>query len=74
MSSRKAFSLPELLTVIAVIAVLVGIMLPVVGKARSASKRVACRAQLSDILKNRRAERGLPVDGRPIGITFIRNR
>ena len=33
----------------AVIAVLIGIALPVIGKARTAGKRVACRAQLGDI-------------------------
>jgi hypothetical protein len=41
--------LPELLVVIVILAVLIGILLPVVSKARTAGKRVACRAQLSDM-------------------------
>lgn len=49
MLSRRGFSLPELLVVIAVLAILIGILLPVVGNARTAGKRIACRAQLSDM-------------------------
>src|SRR4051794_14507987 len=47
--SRGGFSLIELLVVIGVIAVLVGILMPVLGRAQVASRRVACRAQLADI-------------------------
>ncbi|HEY7090340.1 MAG TPA: type II secretion system protein [Tepidisphaeraceae bacterium] len=46
---RRAFSLIELLVVIFIIAVLMGILLPVLSKARSASRRTTCRAQLRDI-------------------------
>jgi prepilin-type N-terminal cleavage/methylation domain-containing protein len=46
---RRAFSLVELMVAIAVIGVLVAIVMPVVGKVRTASKRVACRAQLGDV-------------------------
>lgn len=49
MHKSRAFSLPELLIVIAILGVLIGILMPVVAKARTASKRVACRAQLADI-------------------------
>ena len=48
-TSRQAFTLVEVLVVIAIIAVLIAILLPVVGKAREASRRTACRAQLRDI-------------------------
>lgn len=39
----------ELLVVIGIIAVLVGILLPVMGKARESANRTACAAQLRDV-------------------------
>jgi prepilin-type N-terminal cleavage/methylation domain-containing protein/prepilin-type processing-associated H-X9-DG protein len=43
------FTLVELLVVIGIIGVLVGILLPVMGKVRESSNRTACRAALRDI-------------------------
>jgi prepilin-type N-terminal cleavage/methylation domain-containing protein/prepilin-type processing-associated H-X9-DG protein len=46
---RAAFTLVELLVVIGIIAVLVGILVPVLAKARVAGRRTVCRGQLRDI-------------------------
>lgn len=47
--SHKGFTLVELLVVIGIIALLMGILLPVMGKVRIAARRTACAAQLKDI-------------------------
>lgn len=48
-SSKRAFSLVELLVVLGIIAVLVGILFPVITRARSAAQQTKCASNLREL-------------------------
>jgi prepilin-type N-terminal cleavage/methylation domain-containing protein len=50
LTRRRGFSLTELLIVIGIVAVLIAILVPVIGKSREAAKRAKCALQLRGIL------------------------
>ena len=48
-TKRKAFTLVELLVVIAVIALLVAVLLPALGQAREAARDAICRSNMRQV-------------------------
>ncbi len=48
-AQRRAFSIVELLVVVGIIAILIGILLPTLGSARSRSRALACGANLKQL-------------------------
>lgn len=47
----SGFTLIELLVVVAILLVLVGILIPVIGRARAEGRRAACKSNLSQLAK-----------------------
>jgi prepilin-type N-terminal cleavage/methylation domain-containing protein len=67
MRHRRGFTLVELLVVIGIIAVLIGILLPTLSKAREASKRTVCLSNLRELANSFRIYGATFKDYCPIG-------
>ena len=67
MRRRSAFTLVELLVVIGIIALLIGVLLPVLGRAREASQRTACLSNLRELANSFRLYAANFKDAVPIG-------
>ena len=52
MMARRAFTLVETLTVVAVVGVLLGLILPALGSARRSAQSAACLARLGGIMQS----------------------
>lgn len=66
----RGFTLLEMLVVISVIVVLIGLLLPVISKARRYSQQVACTASLRDIGAGWIMYRQTNPNAFPIAVTF----
>ena len=71
-SDRRAFTLVELLVVIGIIAVLIGILLPALNRARAAALTVSCSSNLRQIYLAARNYAAENKDSLPYGMAFPR--
>src|SRR5215469_11325947 len=69
--SKRAFTLVELLVVIGIIAVLISILLPTLGKAREAANRAACLSNLRQVYYALNLYAGNNKDELPIGYRTV---
>src|SRR5437764_603629 len=75
MNARRAFSLIELLVVVAILAMLIATLLPSLAAAREQARRTACAANLRTVAQGWRMyvqdQNGFPVDLGPPGAPLL---
>jgi type II secretory pathway pseudopilin PulG len=71
-SRLSAFTLVELLVVIGIIAVLIGILLPALNRARAAALTVACSSNIKQVYLAARNYATENKDNLPYGMTFVK--
>src|SRR3954470_11600702 len=67
---RQAFTLVELLVVIGIIAVLIGILLPTLGRARERAKTISCASNLRQLFTAARLYSTENKDSFPFGFVW----
>src|SRR5688572_24381835 len=67
MRRRRAFTLVELLVVIGIIAILIGLLLPALSRARESSRRTACLSNVRELANCLRLYAATFKDALPIG-------
>src|SRR4051812_48195193 len=67
---NQAFTLVELLVVIGIIAVLIGILLPALGKARERAKTISCASNLRQLFQTARLYSTEYKDSFPFGFVW----